>query len=86
MTAVIPKPASPSYFVQTYIKGSRSVLRADQQIPCLSEAHARVRAEKIMTAGHVLGVDVVRQSSDPDAGEYGEPEYLVRLGQVPEIG
>jgi hypothetical protein len=36
-----------------------------------------------MAHSHV-GVVAWSRSFDPDAGEYGEPEELVRLGTIPE--
>lgn len=75
-----------NYFVQTYVRGARGSLKPDVQFPCRDEPSAKVRAEKIMAAGRVLGVDVVRQTADTAAGDYGEPEYLVRLGEVPLLG
>lgn len=75
-----------NYLVQTYVRGARGALTPDAQVPCRDENAARMRAERIMAAGMVLGVDVVRQVVDATAGDYGEPEYLVRLGEVPAIG
>ena len=31
-----------------------------------------------------LGAQVVRVTHDDDAGEFGEPEFLGKLGRVPE--
>jgi hypothetical protein len=75
-----------TYIVQTYIAGARGALKVGEQIRCPSEQNARARAEKLMMAGRILGVDVVKQITNPEAGEYGEPEYLVRVGRVPELG
>lgn len=75
-----------TYVVQTYVAGARGSLKIGEQIACTSEQNGRARAEKLMAAGRVLGVDVVKQIADPEAGEYGEPEYLVRVGRVPELG
>jgi hypothetical protein len=75
-----------TFIVVTYVAGARGALKVSEQIPCPSEQNGRARAEKLMGAGKVLGVDVVRQVADPEAGEYAEPEYLVRLGRVPELG
>lgn len=36
----------------------------------------------LMAGGRVLGVDVVKHLSDPEAGDYGAPEYQGRLGRV----
>jgi len=75
-----------SFVVVTYIAGARGALKVAEQIPCYSEQNAYARAEKLMAAGKILGVDVVKQVADVDAGDYGEPEYLARLGRVPEFG
>ena len=39
----------------------------------------------MMDGGSVAGVDVVRQTADPDLGDYDEPVFLDRLGSVPTI-
>jgi hypothetical protein len=75
-----------NYLVQTYVRGARGALKPDAHVPCRDETAARMRAERIMAAGRILGVDVVRQVVDATAGDYGEPEYLLRLGEVPSIG
>lgn len=75
-----------TFCVVTYIAGARGALKVGEQIACRDEANANSRAEKLMAGGRVLGVDVVKQTADPDAGDYGEPEYLSRLGRVPEFG
>jgi hypothetical protein len=75
-----------SFIVQSYVSGARGALKAGDQVVAESEQNARARADKLMAAGRVLGVDVVRQSADPEAGDYGEPEYLLRLGRVPDLG
>ena len=41
------------------------------------------RAEKAMAAQAAIGAHVVRMMVDDDAGDYGEPEFLVTLGRVP---
>lgn len=75
-----------TFCVVSYVAGSRGSLKVGEQIACRDEANAYARAEKLMAAGKVLGVDVVKQTADPEAGDYGEPEYLSRLGRVPEFG
>lgn len=78
--------AQTSFVVVTYVAGARGALKVAEQIACHSEQNAHARADKIMAGGKVLGVDIVKQTADPEAGEYGEPEYLTRLGRVPEFG
>ena len=75
-----------TFVVVTYVAGARGALKVADQIPCHSEQNATARAEKIMALGRVLGVDVVKQVADAEAGDYGEPEYLQRLGRVPDLG
>ncbi len=75
-----------TFCVVSYVAGARGALKVGEQIACRDEANAHVRAEKLMATGKVLGVDVVKQTADAEAGDYGEPEYLSRLGRVPEFG
>jgi hypothetical protein len=76
---------SVAFVVVGYAAGKRGALRVAEQTQCSSEGSARMRAERLMESGRVLGVDVVRQVCDPELGEYPEPEYLCRLGRVPEV-
>ena len=39
-----------------------------------------------MEGGNVVGVDVVSQTADPEMGDYDEPIFLQRLGNVPTPG
>lgn len=59
-------------------------LRAGTPIVCPSVEDARRRVDKIR-AGilHVAGAVVVRMQVDEDIGDYGEPEYLERIGETP---
>jgi hypothetical protein len=74
-----------AFIVQTYVSGARGALKIGDQLSCTTELAARVRADKIWALGKVLGVEVVRQTADPEAGDYGEPEHLLRLGKVPDV-
>jgi hypothetical protein len=75
-----------TFIVVTYVAGARGALKVSEQIQSPSEQNARIRADKLIATGKILGVDVVKQIADPEAGEYAEPEYLLRLGRVPELG
>ncbi|MDB5406113.1 MAG: hypothetical protein JWL84_1025 [Rhodospirillales bacterium] len=75
-----------TFIVVSYVAGARGALKVGEQIQSPSEQNARIRAEKLMATEKVLGVDVVKQVADPEAGDYAEPEYLVRLGRFPEFG
>jgi hypothetical protein len=79
------------YIVQTYgwtQKKGRSpaklVITETKEVP--SEADALRRAQRIhdKSTDHV-GVDAYRITVDDEAGEYGEPEFFARLGDVPEF-
>ncbi len=74
-----------AFIVQTYVAGARGALKAGETVRCPSEASARSRAEKIWALGKALGVEVVKQTVNVEAGDYSEPDYLVRLGKVPEV-
>lgn len=79
------------YIIQTYgwqaAKGrapAKLVITDTKEVP--SEADAIRRAERIhqQSTEHV-GVDAYRLTVDDDAGEYSEPEFFVRLGDVPDL-
>ncbi|MBF0562267.1 MAG: hypothetical protein HQL37_09655 [Alphaproteobacteria bacterium] len=77
--------ATTTYICQPYLLDRKGILRADTAIPCHSEGMARRRADRLMENKRAAGVDVIRQTADPDAGDYGEPEFLDRLGRVPVL-
>lgn len=61
-----------------------TVLRAGTPILCPNVDDARRRVEKIRSGIlHVAGAVVVRMQVDEEIGDYGEPEYLERIGDVP---
>lgn len=61
-----------------------TVLRAGAPILCPNVDDARRRVEKIRSGIlHVAGAVVVRMQMDEEIGDYGEPEYLERIGDVP---
>ena len=72
------------YFCQPY-SAQKGGIKPEPAILCSSETNARLRAEKIMANNRAVGVDVVRQEADANLGEYGEPEFLVRLGRTPDV-
>jgi hypothetical protein len=68
---------------QPYVRGARGALKAGTSVPCKNAEEGRRRAEKAMAAGSILGAHVVRFMADEDAGDYGDPEYLTTIGDVP---
>ncbi len=73
------------HIVQGYVTGKRGRLLPADPLPVRSAAAARARAEKLYATGRYAGVDAYTVTSDEEAGEYGEPEFHVRLGRAPEL-
>lgn len=71
------------FICQPYIVGKKGALKPQPPIAYKTEPQATLRARRIMDGGSVAGVDVVRQTVDPEMGEYDEPVFLLRLGSVP---
>lgn len=72
------------YLCYIYKRNSSGQLIIDETIECRSELACEMRAEKLWAAGHYVGVDAVMVAADPEQGEYDEPVFLTRLGEVPE--
>ncbi len=73
--------AKTFYVVQPFIKGKRGGLKAEQPIQASSEEAAIRRGERL--AESKAGVLVFAQSGDPEMGDFDEPVFLARLGEVP---
>lgn len=69
------------YVVQPFIKGKRGGLKAEQAIQVGSESAAILRGERL--SGSKAGVLVFSISGDPEMGEFDEPVFLARHGEVP---
>jgi len=76
-------PTQTHIVVQPYISGKRGALAPATPIPVRTADAGRARAGRMMAAGRFVGVAVVQTEVDEDAGDYGEPVFLARLGQVP---
>ncbi len=72
------------YLCQIYRKTNKGQLVIDETIECRSEISAEMRAEKIWESGTHAGVDAVKISADPEQGEYDEPVFFARFGDVPD--
>jgi hypothetical protein len=72
------------YVCQIYKKTARGQLILDETIECRSEIAAEMRAEKLWQSGNHEGVDALVIAADPEQGEYDEPVFLTRLGNVPD--
>lgn len=60
-------------------------LEVVKMIEAKSRPEATRRAEKIHEIGNVAGVDAYMVEVDEEAGDYGEPEFFTRLGEVPNF-
>ncbi|MBF0356050.1 MAG: hypothetical protein HQL43_12515 [Alphaproteobacteria bacterium] len=74
------------FICQPYVVGKRGALRPQPSIAYKTESQALQRADRMMAGGSVAGVDVVRQTADSEMGDYDEPVFLQRLGNVPTVG
>ena len=72
------------FICQPYIVGKKGALKPQPPIAYKTEPQASQRAHRMMDGGSVAGVDVVRQTADPEMGDYDEPVFLLRLGSVPK--
>lgn len=69
------------YVVQPFVKGKRGGLKAEQAIQAPSESAAILRGERLSESK--AGVLVFSISGDPEMGEFDEPVFLARHGDVP---
>ena len=75
----------PFRMVATRTKNNRkkSVLTPVDTLSVVSAEAARERAERMFETGGYAGIDAYTVTGNPDIGEYGEPVFHVRLGNVP---
>lgn len=80
------------FIVQTYVWKAASgkapaqlVISETKEVS--TEADAIRRAERIHDKStDSVGVDAYRVTVDDEAGEYGDPVFFARLGEVPDFG
>jgi hypothetical protein len=78
------------YICQTYVetkasRGGQAGLKIEKQFQYTSAAQAQERAERESRSDACAGADAYMVIEDPSSGEVGEPTFLVRLGNVPEM-
>ena len=61
------------------------VLTKTQMFECRDARDAETRANKIHDGKQYAGVDAFKVLIDEDMGDYGEPEFIARLGDVPTL-
>lgn len=77
-------PMTTQIIYQPYLRGARGSLKAGTPVVCRTADAGLLRAERALAAGSIVGAQIVSVSHDDDAGEFAEPEFLGRVGQVPE--
>ena len=70
------------YVVQPFIKGKRGGLKAEPAIQASSQDAAIRRGERM--ADSKAGVIVFAQTGDPEMGDFDEPVFLYRYGELPK--
>ena len=72
------------HLVQPYRVDKKRGLTPVDALRVDSPTAARERAKRLFETGRYSGVDAVTVTGDPDLGEYADPVFHVRLGQVPD--
>lgn len=76
------------YICQTYVEkpgAAKGSLGIGKQFQYTSAAQAQERAERESRSDECVGADAYMVTEDPNSGEVSAPEFLVRLGNVPEF-
>ena len=72
------------HLVQPYRMVKKRGLTPVDALRVDSPTAARERAKRLFETGRYAGLDAVTVTGDPELGEYDEPVFHVRLGQVPD--
>lgn len=78
------------FLCQTYRRQDRGkakepVLVKAVAVECKTAAEAEARAHKMFAGGSHAGVDAFSIETDVELGDYSDPNFLVRLGDVPPL-
>ena len=78
------------YICQTYTekkagRDGQTGLKIAKQFEYSTASEAQNRAEREALSEDCAGADAYMVTEDPSSGEVGAPNFLVRLGSVPEI-
>ena len=72
------------HIVLPYWENKRKGLVPAEALPVRSPSAAPERAKRLFDTGNYAGVDAFTITADEEIGEYGEPVFHARLGQVPD--
>ena len=56
-----------------------------QRMECMAATSAVIRAEKMFASGSYVGADAYSIDVDTEFDDYGLPQFLMRLGDVPDM-
>lgn len=78
------------YICQTYMnapsgRAGQTSLKVDKLFEYTSATQAQDRAEREAQRDDCAGADAYSITEDTESGEVSAPEFLVRLGNVPEL-
>lgn len=83
---------STRFVCQTYRHAERGKGAAKQQvlvqasaIECKTLAEAEARAQRMFDGGSYAGADAFSIEVDAELGDYGDPTFIIRLGDVPPL-
>lgn len=66
-------------------RDGQTSLKIDKQFEYSTALEAKNRAERESISEDCAGADAYMVSEDPNIGKVGAPDFLVRLGNVPEF-
>lgn len=78
------------YICQTYVlakgaKAAQAGVKLDQQFQYSTAAEAQSRAERASQSEDCAGADAYIIVEDLQSGEISSPEFIVRIGNVPDF-
>ena len=90
MAQAVKSTTKVHYICQTYVKqkpgrGGQTGLKIGKQFQYSTAADAQNRAEREAQSENCAGADAYEIVEDSESGEIGSPNFLVRLGDVPEF-
>ena len=72
------------HIVQPYWADKGKGLVPAEVLPVRSAEATLERAKRLLDTGNYVGVDAFTITADEELGEYGEPVFHGRFGQVPD--
>ncbi|SPH21032.1 hypothetical protein ASD8599_01773 [Ascidiaceihabitans donghaensis] len=88
MTSSEPTAEKIHYICQTYVetkagRDGQAGLKIAKQYEYSTASEAQNRAEREALTEDCAGADAYMVTEDPTSGEVSDPDFLVRLGNVP---